>query len=207
MRLAAWLKPAFVLLFLLAGVSITALGWFGFRLLKQESTVQAQRSQERLEQSANRIATRVRTHLSTLAAQSAWPGDPADALVLSWNRAPARLLYTPFPATDPEASPSAFHDGETFEYRQGQPKLAALWYQRLAAANNPAMRAGALLRLSPWLDHRVALTATAPHATIVLTPSRGFSCLIESIVKISVPISSPSQSSTTLSMSPSTAPR
>lgn len=41
-----------------------------------------------------------------------------------------------------------FAEAEAIEYEQGQPRLAASMYARLAAAGAPAVRAGALLRLA-----------------------------------------------------------
>jgi len=41
---------------MIAGVSITALAWFGLTLLSQQSTAEAQGAQERLEQSVDRVA-------------------------------------------------------------------------------------------------------------------------------------------------------
>ena len=60
---------------------------------------------------------------------------------------PARLLYRPFPSSDPEAPASVFTEGEALEFQQGQPAVAVDWYRRLAGSNNVAVRAGALLRL------------------------------------------------------------
>src|SRR5580692_9129025 len=65
--LTEWLKPPrtlLLLLFLLTLVSVSALGWFGWRLLEQERAVEAQRSQERVEAVADRIAATVRGTLA-----------------------------------------------------------------------------------------------------------------------------------------------
>src|ERR1700732_2935592 len=67
--LKEWLKPPrqlLLLLFLLTLVSVFALGWCGWRLLEQERLVEAQRSQERLEQVADRIAATVRGTLAEI---------------------------------------------------------------------------------------------------------------------------------------------
>ncbi|MEO8025625.1 MAG: hypothetical protein ABI823_04100 [Bryobacteraceae bacterium] len=61
--LRQWLRPPRTLLlalFVLALVSVSALGWFGWKLRTQEQLVEAQRSQERLEQAADRIAATIR---------------------------------------------------------------------------------------------------------------------------------------------------
>jgi signal transduction histidine kinase len=65
--LTEWLKPPrtlLLLLFLLTLVSVSALGWFGWKLLGQERAVEAQRSQERVEAVADRIAATVRGTLA-----------------------------------------------------------------------------------------------------------------------------------------------
>src|SRR6185295_16599088 len=65
--LRQWLRPPrtlLLILFLLALVSISALAWFGWRLGQQEQLVEAQRSQDRLEQSADRISATSRSALA-----------------------------------------------------------------------------------------------------------------------------------------------
>src|ERR1051325_6665594 len=57
--LREWLKPPrklLLILFLLTLVSVSALAWFGWRLLDQERMVEAQRTQERLEHAADRLS-------------------------------------------------------------------------------------------------------------------------------------------------------
>src|SRR2546430_17576216 len=86
--LGGWLKPPaglLLILFSLTLVSVSALGWFGWKLLAQERLVEAQRAQERLEQDADRIVANLRGALAEtgerLAAQS--PGkDPEPSNVL-----------------------------------------------------------------------------------------------------------------------------
>ena len=67
MPLGEWLKPPkplLLVLFLLTAASVSAVVWFGWRLYKQENIVQSQRSEERLEQAAERIAATVRGALA-----------------------------------------------------------------------------------------------------------------------------------------------
>src|ERR1700748_532264 len=52
-----WLKPPrslLIVLSLVTLVSVSALGWFGWKLLDQERAVEAQRARERLEQGGDR---------------------------------------------------------------------------------------------------------------------------------------------------------
>src|ERR1700689_4199887 len=63
----AWLKPPrslLTILFLVTLVSVSALAWFGWKLLDQERVVEAQRDRERLEQAADRIAAIARGALA-----------------------------------------------------------------------------------------------------------------------------------------------
>jgi len=159
MSLRVWLQPPrslLVILFLLTLVSISAVGWFGWLLAAQDSVVEEQRTQEQLEQTADRIVVALRGILSETGERLAAPAqgnsvEPGPVFLLTENTLtalpPARLLYRPFPLTDPEAPASVFAEGEALEFLQGQPEAAADWYRRLADSGNPAARAGALLRL------------------------------------------------------------
>jgi signal transduction histidine kinase len=159
MSLRVWLRPPrslLVILFLLTLVSISAVGWFGWRLLEQDSVVEEQRTQERLEQTADRMVAALRGFLTEtgerLGEESPHAGsEPGPVFILTEDslRAlpPARLLYRSFPSTDPEAPASVFADGEALEFGQGQPEAAVDWYRRLVEAGNVPVRAGALLRL------------------------------------------------------------
>lgn len=162
--LRAWLKPPrslLVLLFLLALVSVSVLGWFGWKLLDQERMIDAQRSQERLEQAADRIAATLRgalaetgERLGALAsAPAATDHRPVESGLLLFVEdlvviaAPgSTLLYEPSPAPLPEAPPDAFAEAEDFEFQRNQPNEALARYAVLASSSSPAMRAGALLR-------------------------------------------------------------
>src|SRR5436305_3376252 len=81
--LREWLKPPkslLPILFLLTLVSVSALGWFGFKLLEQDRMVQAQQRQERLEQAADRIAATLRGALAETGERlSAWLAAPPTA--------------------------------------------------------------------------------------------------------------------------------
>ncbi len=65
--LREWLTPPrklLLLLFLLSLVSVSTMALFGWRLLEQQRIVEAQRSQERLEQAADRITAIARGALA-----------------------------------------------------------------------------------------------------------------------------------------------
>ncbi len=158
--LTEWLKPPrtlLLLLFLLTLVSVSALGWFGWKLLGQERAVEAQRSQERVEAVADRIAATVRGTLAETgdrlgtweSAQrtgqssnqptgqlSSFPAPGGILLLLKENSLAAtpagQLLYYPFPSTESEADPTAFAEAEFLEFQQGQPNKALESYARQA---------------------------------------------------------------------------
>jgi tetratricopeptide (TPR) repeat protein len=58
------------------------------------------------------------------------------------------VLYTPAPPPEPEASSSAFSEGEVLEFQQAQPDKAIDWYRRLIDSKSDEIRAGALMRLA-----------------------------------------------------------
>src|SRR6516164_7488981 len=137
----AWLKPPRTLLLILSLVtlvSVSALGWFGWKLLDQERMVEAQRMQERLEQTADRIAATLRGTLAEtgerLGAAIAVP--PEEGVLLSFQgdsitaQPPHRLLYYPSSLPLTEAKPAVFADAESFEFLQAQPAKALELYRR-----------------------------------------------------------------------------
>jgi signal transduction histidine kinase len=159
-----WLKPPrslLLILFLVTLVSVSALAWFGWRVLYQEQVVDAQRTQERLEQAADRVTATARGLLAETGERvGAWPlspptdGKPDDGLVLMVSGKklsalpPNRLLYLPFQSPAPESPAATFSEGETIEFQQNDLRKAADWYRRLADQKDAAVRAGALLRLA-----------------------------------------------------------
>jgi signal transduction histidine kinase len=162
--LREWLKPPkslLLILFLLTLVSVTVLGWSGWKLLEQDRTVQAQQRTELLETTADRVVATLRGTLAETGDRlSAWlasppaAGTPKDGVVLIArdNNLTAypegRLLYYPTPSAGPEAPAEAFADGESLEFQDGQLLRSAAWYRTRAESQDAAVRAGALLRLA-----------------------------------------------------------
>jgi signal transduction histidine kinase len=159
--LREWLaKPPGTLLavvFLLTAASVSAVVWSGWRLYQQDSIVQGQRSQERLEQAASHIATNLRGALAELGERlGAWeetpPGVEPGGLFLTTTgdsltvRSGGPLLYYPNQSSEPDADPVVFAGAELLEFAQGQPLKALEEYRRLGTSPNLAVRAGALLR-------------------------------------------------------------
>jgi signal transduction histidine kinase len=156
--LREWLKPPrqlLLILFLLTLVSVSALGWFGWRLLDQERIVEAQRTQERLEHAADRLAATLRGALAETGEGLAAPAadkSPEEGLLLLVTETsltalpPERLLYYPYASPEPEARGALFSEAESYEFQQSQPFQALELYTKLAASADSSVRAGALLR-------------------------------------------------------------
>jgi len=161
--LPEWLRPPKLLLSILALltlVSVSALAWFGWKFFQQDRMVEAQREQDRREQAADRIVATLRGTLAEAGERvGGWTlisppqGKPEEGVLLVQSEAglavypERRLLYRPLPTHEPEAPASVFADGEALEFLQSQPQRAVQWYTRLASSPQPAIRAGALVRL------------------------------------------------------------
>jgi len=163
MSLASWFQPshrilaAFLSLMLILG---GALGWLGWRLLEQESAVEKQRIQERLEQAADRIASVLRRglndlegYLDFLPGPDAKDPPPGVAVVIQDGVGftvypPNRLLFYPVVPTGNEPREAVFKEGEILEFQHNDPERAAEVFRGLARSSSRAeVRAGALLRL------------------------------------------------------------
>jgi len=162
MGLALWLRPPrrtltiFLCLMLVLG---GALGWLGWRLLKQDRALEGQRLQERLELAADHMAAALQQSLTDLESYLSFvpsPGakEPPDGvLVLQvMKRAvnaypPGGLLYYPLIPDGEEPPTATFAAGEALEYQDNDPAKAADVFRELARSPDPGVRAGALLRL------------------------------------------------------------
>src|ERR1700678_3816553 len=127
-----WLKPPrslLTILFLVTLVSVSALGWFGWKLLDQERVVESQRDRERLEEAADRIAAIARGALAETGERlGIWlitpppDGKPDEGLLLlisndNLSTLPShRLLYRPSNPAQSDTLSNTFADGETFEF-------------------------------------------------------------------------------------------
>ena len=174
MELRRWLQPPrrlVVLFLLIAVVLVGATGVLAWRFLDQDRALARQHIQDRLERSADVItaalgrgaaeAREALTRLSSLpdtelpAAAARWAGTlGSDALLvmLTPERVEAfpqgRLLYQPVPPARRDAPAAAYAAGEALEFRRRDLAGAAAAYRALAASREPAVRAGALLRLA-----------------------------------------------------------
>ncbi len=173
MSLHPWFRPPRHLLGLFLAITMAlaaALGWLGWRLLAQERALETQRLQERLEPAAElavnalqRSSSAIQELLASLialpesqvasaAAQAArsLAGDALLAILKAEGLEaypPDRLLYYPSVVGSGEASQSVFDAGETAEFQQRDHAKAIVAFRELALSQDPAIRAGALLRL------------------------------------------------------------
>ena len=136
-----------------------ALVWLGWRLLEQDRDLEARRIQERRERAADLIGTALQQALAAdeqrLAEPSSWPSlttEDARVIVLgsqSIEIAPElRLTYYPFRTPLPEAPADAFRAGEDDEFRLHDRAAAIAKFRALAQSPDPAIRAGAELRVA-----------------------------------------------------------
>ena len=166
MWFAEWFRPPRRILAVFLGLMTVfggALAWLGRQLLDQDRSLERQRTQERLEQTADYIAAELVRCISGLERYlTAIPSLPAEKppsgvmILLATQGAvethPAYLLlfYPEIPAGEPDQF-AAFAEGETLEYRRDDPVAAAEVFRVLAKSPDPGVRAGALLRLGRTL--------------------------------------------------------
>jgi signal transduction histidine kinase len=125
-------KPARKLLvaFLAVTVLPAALaGWLAWRLLEQDRVMAGERLREIRERRADEVVQNLSRALGNVRS------DPA-------------LAYSPQPRPLPEAPARVFSAGEQAEFRAGRAEEAIASYRKLAESPQPAVRAGAWLRLA-----------------------------------------------------------
>ncbi len=163
MQLREWLRPPRPLLALFLAVTVvsaTVLGWLSWRLLEQDRALENQRIQERLDHAADMIAGELHRHLTDLeerlsALAISPPSDfPEGALIVVFQpeliqvHPRGRLLFYPVVPLPKEASGSIFQAGEVLEFQKQDHAGASAVFTQQARAKDPAVRAGALLRLA-----------------------------------------------------------
>lgn len=167
MAIRDWLKPPrrlialFLLVTIVPSLALVASGW---RLLEQDRALSLSQFAERREQAAD-LAVSALERLVSLAEQAL--GDPqllrsvadrdADAVGVTFRteRVEAfpdgRLTFYPRTEAGVEAQAEDFAEAEHLEFQQRALPAAILAYRGLARSPDPALRAGALIRLARTL--------------------------------------------------------
>ncbi len=203
MPLSRWFRsPRYLLTLFLAIMLVLAatLGWLGWRLLEQDRALENQRTQERLDNAADLIAASLQRKFSEgkdpfsdllaaadheLAARASGLADQGAGATLIVVFRPqgvdayphASLLYYPFLPDAKEPPAGLFEAGEVSEYQPKDFAKAIAVFRDLSRAKDPAIRAGALLRLGRNLrkaqQPRAALDTYDELAHLGATPVGG----------------------------------
>ena len=169
LRRPGHLLVAFLLVTLLPACALGVLGW---RLFQQDVALEARYLQGRLEQEADRAVAALVSRLTRL--QDALSGSgrlpPGDDVVRAVFESgsveaspPDRLLYYPSPVPAPAPPAQPFLSGEALEFGGSNAAAAAAAFRQLAQSRDPAVRAGALVRLA-----RTLRNAGQPDAALVV---------------------------------------
>lgn len=156
MRLRDWFAPPRHLLLILSVLTVTsvsAVTWFGLRLSEQEQIVENQRAQERLENAADRAVVALQRLMARAAERLSGTEQAAITtdellLTLSADGISGPVLYRPIVPADTPIPEQLFSTAEAAEFQSNDFPRAAKAYRNIARTQNPAVRAGALLRLA-----------------------------------------------------------
>ena len=167
-----WFKPprlVLTLFFCVMCACALALAWLGWKVIQQDSLVEVQRLQERLESTADRVVAILDRSVRRID-DFADPRQPAAGEVFvqasegSVETLPrGSLAYSPWQLDEAAAAPAIFREAEDFEFSGNNPAAAAAMYRQLAGKNPAEVRAGALVRLARVL-RRQQHWAQALHA-------------------------------------------
>ena len=156
MPLRNWFRPPRLVLTLfvcLMCVCASVLAWLGWKVIEQDSAVEAQRVQQRLESSADRIVAALDRSLQQIGDfdDARKPG-PGEAFVVVSEGSveihpPGGLAFSPCRLSEPTEGPDAFREAEGVEFGQRNLEKAVEIYRRLAGSKSAQVRAGSLVRL------------------------------------------------------------
>jgi len=131
--------------------------WLGWRLLDQDRALEQQRIDERRERASDQIVASLQRALQTSEldlAQRRAPAPDEDALMVevvgSDVRAQpdGRLLFSPAASAAQDVSSVTYLEAERYEFQQRDYQRAVRALQALTRSPDPAIRAGALLRIA-----------------------------------------------------------
>jgi signal transduction histidine kinase len=169
-------RLALVFLTVLLPPAVT-LVWLGWKLLDQDRALAVTRAAERRQVSAEAVVASLDRSLAEAEHWLSGDEPPEGSLRVTVSSSglrvePAnRALWVPVPPTAPEAAESPFAEAELLEFR-GPATRALPVYEKMAHAGDPALRAGALLRLARTY-RRTAHTGEALAAYRALANVRG----------------------------------
>jgi hypothetical protein len=137
-------------------VPLALLLWLGWRFLDQDRLLERQQAQDRLDRSADLAIGALQRAVAAAEQRLAAGADdwPEGAVTLIFREPgveanpSGRIAWLPTVPPLPEASAEQFAEGEALEFRQHDRAAAMRKYAELANSRDPAVRAGALLRLA-----------------------------------------------------------
>ena len=136
---------------------ILGVAWLGWRMVQQDRAVEQQRLQERCENAADIAVSALQRSIAELEGQLSSSAGPrgAEGVVLAVFNAQspervvgARLLYFPCLPQSKEVPAKTFSAGETLEFQKHDVAGAVSGYLELTRSTDPAIRAGAWVRLA-----------------------------------------------------------
>ena len=148
------------LFLLVTGIPLATVVWLGWRLLDQDRALESQRIRERLDEAAALISRELErslgswTDLLTPASRREVVTLPREAVALVIDskgivhQQGVRLPFYPSPSSAAAPDQTLFAEGEAHEFRAHDLPKAAVSYRSAANTPNPAVRAGALMRLA-----------------------------------------------------------
>ena len=169
-------RLALVLLTVLLPAAVT-LVWLGWTLLRQDRALAATRAAERRQVSAEAVVASLDRSLAEAERWLSGNESPEGSLRVTVSSSGMRLepakraLWLPVAPVVPEAPEALFAEVELLEFR-GTGSRALPVYEEMAPSGNPALRAGALLRLARTY-RRTARTGEALAAYRALANVRG----------------------------------
>jgi signal transduction histidine kinase len=187
MRWVRWFRPPYHLLSLFLSITLllaVGLVWLGWRILEQDRALESQRIQERLSQAANLASANLSRSFAGLEQRVKALSDLPDSLLARQAPAeaqqlgsgavvvvfgsqsataypPTQLLFYPAVHSHASVTSQAFAAAEVLEFQQKNYSEAASRYRRLTNSRDPAVRAGAWLRLA-----RVLRKANKPDSAL-----------------------------------------
>jgi signal transduction histidine kinase len=142
-----------------AGVAVSALVWLGVGIVRRDRALEIGRLDERREAAAERLVASLERAVTAderllATAGPSGPVPEAGAILVVADHAVLRiwpersLLYSPVVAPLPEAPADVFRVAERLEYADRDSGRAITLLRRLAESRDPAVQAGAQLRLA-----------------------------------------------------------